>query len=1099
MESMALFAPAPLAATKAYVLTHLELYSWGAFAGRHCAEIDAQGTAIIGPTGSGKTTLVDALMTLLTATPRYNLASSGGHEGDRDLVSYVRGVASAGNNSGDNGHIARSDKTVTGIAARFSNGRAPLTIAAVFWLDGSSSASADLKRLWIFSEAAEQTLDHWLERHEAGGARALKELAKQVPGLRVFDSKQAYLAQLRTFFEVGENAFTLLNRAAGMKQIDSIDDVFRDFVLDDKSRFERAAEVAMQFDDLADIHRELELARAQRTALLPIAESATARAQLQGDERVQLELEQLIAPWYAAHAHRLWSARCTEIDGQIGRQAAQQNQLLAQLSATEQQALTLRDIYLKAGGASAEQLREQIAKQQLVVARIERDVRDYRRLTGTLALSDALSAETLQDNQRSASAQVEIAGQELEAGRQQAYAAGATVQRQQEDLALVQHECEQVRARPGSNVPPNYLRFRSELAQQLQLSEDALPFVAEMVEVRPEQARWRGAIERAIGGQRLRVMLPAGSIKPALDWINQRHNQLHVRLLEVAAPSAAAEFFADGYTRKLSFKAHAYREPLKQLLAEHDRHCVESPAQLQSTPYGLTEQGLMSGKQRQFDKHDQRRLEQDWMTGFDNNDRLAALERQLAQAGAALTEAAALQCAAKDLARSIEQRLGLWKQLLLLQFEQIDLPAAQYELASLDARLSALTAPDSTAAKAEAQWRAVEQQLEQLRQAERTVDQHKVVAQSQREHAEKQRRRTLSRLGTALSAEQTRLAEQQLTRPEPAELDEFEALEAAALAQQRRRVDALNKQLAKCEQELVRAMVAAHKLDTGALSEAGSELQDVPAYLERLRILTDEALPEKQQRFLDYLNQSSDQGVTQLLSDIDNEVGMIEERIEDLNSTLQRVDFQPGNYLALQPQRVVHESLQNLQKAQKFLRSAHLKDDQGESHFKALQAMVGLLREAVDKRRTNAARALLDPRYRLTFAVSVIARGTGVVVETRTGSQGGSGGEKEIIASYVLTASLSYALSPERSQLPLFGTIVLDEAFSKSSQAVAGRIISALTEFGLHPLFVTPNKELLLLRRHTRSAILIHRKGQQATLSSLSWEELENAALQRGA
>ncbi|MCW8828418.1 MAG: hypothetical protein OQK94_05120, partial [Gammaproteobacteria bacterium] len=150
-----------------------------------------------------------------------------------------------------------------------------------------------------------------------------------------------------------------------------------------------------------------------------------------------------------------------------------------------------------------------------------------------------------------------------------------------------------------------------------------------------------------------------------------------------------------------------------------------------------------------------------------------------------------------------------------------------------------------------------------------------------------------------------------------------------------------------------------------------------------------------------------------------------------------------------------------------------------------------LLRDAAENKRTLGARALLDPRYRLQFAVSVIERDGGRIIETRTGSQGGSGGEKEIIASYILTASLSYALCPEGSSRPLFGTIVLDEAFSKSSQAVAGRIVSALREFGLHPLFVTPNKEMRLLRAHTRSAILVHRKGLQATLTDISWEELE--------
>lgn len=45
-------------------------------------------------------------------------------------------------------------------------------------------------------------------------------------------------------------------------------------------------------------------------------------------------------------------------------------------------------------------------------------------------------------------------------------------------------------------------------------------------------------------------------------------------------------------------------------------------------------------------------------------------------------------------------------------------------------------------------------------------------------------------------------------------------------------------------------------------------------------------------------------------------------------------------------------------------------------------------------------------------------------------------------------------------------------------------------QFGLHALFVTPNKELRLLRNHTRSAVLVHRRGRQASLACLSWEEL---------
>ena len=77
---------------------------------------------------------------------------------------------------------------------------------------------------------------------------------------------------------------------------------------------------------------------------------------------------------------------------------------------------------------------------------------------------------------------------------------------------------------------------------------------------------------------------------------------------------------------------------------------------------------------------------------------------------------------------------------------------------------------------------------------------------------------------------------------------------------------------------------------------------------------------------------------------------------------------------------------------------------------------------------------------------------------------------------------------------PLYGTVILDEAFSKSSPSAATRIIEALRIFGLHPIFVTPNKEIGLLKKHTRRAICVQRPGREASLASISWQKLEKLA-----
>ncbi|ODV42349.1 DNA repair protein [Cupriavidus sp. UYMMa02A] len=442
-------------------------------------------------------------------------------------------------------------------------------------------------------------------------------------------------------------------------------------------------------------------------------------------------------------------------------------------------------------------------------------------------------------------------------------------------------------------------------------------------------------------------------------------------------------------------------------------------------------------------------------------------------------------------------RVGLLERLLSVQFQDIDLPEAERTLASLLKRLDGLADPGSDTAKAKRDWESAKAQLTKTNESRENSRVVQAGLRRDRETALTQRERAYRRSGDGLDAKQQALAQQYFDLSGVQQIDVLEEHEAAAEGRLREQLRKIAEALIRCEKDLIRAMGYAKREDTGSLSDVGTELEDVPQYLGRLKILNEEALPEKLQRFLNYLNQSSDQGVTQLLGSIENEVAIIEERIEDLNNTMRRVDFQPGRYLRLDPRRVVHESLKSLQQAQRALRSAALQDDQGESHFRALAHVVTLLRDASERRTTIGARALLDPRYRLQFAVSVIERGTGAVMETRTGSQGGSGGEKEIIASYILTASLSYALCPDGGSKPLFGTIVLDEAFSKSSQAVAGRIISALREFGLHPLFVTPNKEMRLLRAHTRSAILIHRRGQQATMTSLSWEELDMLARAR--
>lgn len=1076
-------------------LSTLEVYNWGPFSRYHRASFDLDGTAIIGPTGSGKTTLVDALMTLIVAFPKYNLASTGGHESDRDLESYVRGVIGQGT-TGSGSHISRPAKTVTGIAATFSRPGRAVTLGAVLWVDSTSRSSSDIKKRWLVSEAEGESLEGWLTIHGDGGDRALKQHRDRTPRLDLWESKSKYLAHVRRLFDISENAFALLNRTVGLKQLDNIDTLFRDHVLDDRSRFTEAEKVVDQFQQLAEIREELETARRQQRSLAPLRSLAARR-----DEHVERRdhhrsLRAIAGPWYAQEAARRWARRREELTVDVDRLTGEVERSAKAVAAAEHRRDDLKAEYLAEGGTAIEELwakAEALAETEASRQRRLDEVRDHAATAGLEF--DEPSAESFDALQRRA----ETVRHELEAATDRAedeFTRAATAfGTAAAERDRVRTELDDARARPNSNIPRRYQEFRSDLASELGVADDELPYVAEMVEVLPSEQVWRGAVERAIGGHRLRILVDDDLLDRALRWVNDRDNRIHVRLERVASTTTAGrEPFVDSFIHKLTIRDHRHRAGLLRLLVTIDRHCLDRPEDLRSVDHGMTRQGLLSGRTGRYEKADQRSLDDGWLTGFDNRSRLAALDAASERLDQQLVDLRVDLDAAREGRDDHHRRVEALGSLAEESFDAIDVMTVQQRHRDVVDRIERMTDPSSELARVKVWLDAAETEVEKAKAAEREALKAQLATQARRDAAADAEAEAIRRAGPGLTSADRALAAEHLAVPPEVAPDDLVEMERETRSRLTSVIEEVEQHLAKIEGDIKAQMVTAQGADTGELVEVGREVEDLPDYLERLRVLEEEGLPARRERFLTYLNQSSDEGVSALLAGIDADVDEIETRIGELNRTLGRVDFETGRFLALKPQRVTQAKLIELIRARKKLATERLNDETGETHYAALVAVIEQLAAACGSKHTLWARSVLDPRHRLTFAVAVVDRATGDVVEERTSSEGGSGGEKEIIASYVLTASLAYALCPDGQSQPIFGTVVVDEAFSKSSAMRAARIIEALAEFGLHPLFVTPNKEVRLLRASTRSAILVNRYLSESKLLTMTWEEVDRSS-----
>src|SRR5205085_2308002 len=138
-------------------LERLEVYNWGTFNGRIWSITPQGGTALLtGANGSGKSSLVDALLTLLVAPGRRNYNQSAGSEKRRERTdkTYVQGAwGKKKEEESENAKIRylRGKDAYSVLLTVFQNQRylQTVTLVQLFWWQDN-----DLRKLYIIAPFA---------------------------------------------------------------------------------------------------------------------------------------------------------------------------------------------------------------------------------------------------------------------------------------------------------------------------------------------------------------------------------------------------------------------------------------------------------------------------------------------------------------------------------------------------------------------------------------------------------------------------------------------------------------------------------------------------------------------------------------------------------------------------------------------------------------------------------------------------------------------------------------------------------------------------------------------------------------------------------
>ncbi len=1094
-------------------ISAVQVVNWGGYGGHHVMHVRPDGTAILGPTGMGKSTILDAMSAVMMPNPpAFNRAArdDGGKRSERTVYSYARGkiddvLAADGRTTRTHYLRPPGDRPFPSAAAITWTNRLDehVTGARVVWVGTDAAANSDLNSttryllvrglfdLSRLNEAIDQPLRG--TRTWPLDSNALKRLVNPNRDLVTasqpeFEKEMCRLLGIGRSDESSRRALELLRNAQASKGIFSINALFKDFVLDRPLALERwetalvtyreAAQLYDVFEDARTRHDVLkdvpELAGRYRTAL---ADSATEWRLLGTDDDTDDDRPSPLELWNAGHLLD-WAA--TRIDENRTRATelgavAKEHDAEAIAARDEEEALTQR-YYAKGGGDSedlvrrrqqaATQLAERTAARQAYLDRaqwqgfeVPADEPAFVALVGSI--HERLRGLPDQDAEwKSAS-----------------YEAASARGRTRDELRSVKEEIASLKRR-RSNVPAEADRTRREIAEACGLDPARLPYVGELLEVKPEERRWATAVDRVLGQLAQNIIVAPEDWRTVTTYVNDHRMRGRVVLVPARpAHNVAPAVLPDSVPDKLRMDGSGpYAEwLLDHLVAGYSVLCVEDAAGLDAPRRAgytgaVTVAGMRTAAQGRVIKDD--RTLPSWL-GLDNAATIAALEER----AAALREAIGRHDAElEDLDRRRRDGIDVAGELRWL---------SEQTWASID--VASARAAEAHAAELLGKFTHGHRTLDALK-AERAAARDRYVSHTTAAAKAREQRAGLDEEWGALVdlqdemsdvasrgtlAEEDRTTLGRLGFPAPA--DAARARDTLGLAAERLRALAHEHTGAVELAETALVGIFREYLRVDPRAEIDETIASLAAVEAILADLESDDLPRARAEWLAKTREDMQRSLRTLLVQIEEDRRSIRDGLLPVNRALSGVEFRDGSRLQIEDRPIATADLDDFRATitrYTAVGTADIDEELTERMFVAMRRDLARL----DEQSTTAEawrRRVFDAREHVEFRAVEHRPGGEPIVHD--GVSGKSGGEGQELIAFILGAALRYQLGDGTDQAPRFAPIVLDEGFVKADSEYTGRALHALQSLGFQLVIGAPRDKAAAFEDYVGSIVYVNR------------------------
>lgn len=1092
-------------------LQQLEIFNWGTFHNKVWKlTLNGKNGLLTGDIGSGKSTVVDAITTLLVPTQRiaYNKAA-GAENKERNLKSYVLGYYKSERDT-HTGLIKptslRDHSHYSVILGVFYNAgyHQYITLAQVFWMKDQQNQPA---RFYIGSEQALSITEHF-----ADFGTEITALRKQLRKINAetFDSFPPYAAWFRRRFGIhNEQALDLFHQTVSMKSVGNLTEFVRHHMLEPFTETQqRIDNLLIHFDDLNRAYQAVLKAEDQVLRLQPIIQHCEEyHAVEQQIDQLNQQIENL-PPYF----HRLKSDLLEKALVDVKQQ---QQTTLASISQTHTNQTTLRhqleqikwDIQQN-GGNRLTELSHQIQEKTLLKQQREERANRYK---GYLAQLDELPANDTtgfitQKNRLQQQAQ-QLQQQEAEITKQEIDAT-ADLRQLNQQRDQIQHEIE-ILSQRESNIHAQQIGIRQTLCHSLDLSESDFPFIGELLQLKETEKDWQGATERLLRPFALSLIVPEKHYVKVTEWVNQHHLKGKLVYYRVAEnqPMLNNLLHENSLVHKLAIKPNTpYFQWLEnELHKRFDFAACDNIEQFRRESRAITRLGQIKDKNGRHEKDDSHRLDDRnrYVLGWSNKDKLSVLRHTVQQLEHQIEQLEQCIIQYKTTRQQQRYRLDLIIRIEeFASFNDIDINSLIKTIEALKDEQQQLTAGSNLLAELQRKQQQIEQEIQQteqcysrLLQQQGSLDTRCQQLTNEAETlalflAEKQPIEALIPQLEAILAEQ--LGKRSLT------LDNTESYETKLRTLCNVQIQEHRKAQTKRSGTIVKAMTEFNHTYPQETNEFDPSLESYHDYKTFLNRLNADDLPRFVSQFKRLLNENTINEIANLNAQLYRERETIKQRIALINRSLEGIDYNPERYISLETDTNPDIEIRQFQFDLRACTEGAVtgSDDQQYSEAKFLQvkAIVDKFRgrEGLSEQDKRWTTKVTDVRNWFLFAATERWRIDNSEHEHYPDSGGKSGGQKEKLAYTILAASLAYQFGLETgvTRSRSFRFVVIDEAFGRGSDESAQYGLRLFKQLNLQLLIVTPLQKIHIIEPYVSGVGFVQNiGGADSRLLNLTIEE----------